>query len=68
MDPSGAAAAHAQMERNTHAIDVMASALCTQNEDETIEIRILRPHETYWRDPSACAPDAADRTADLDEA
>ena len=44
-----------------------ASALRPQGEEETVEIRILRPHETYWRNPSACAPDPPDRATDFDE-
>ena len=58
--------ARTNMKGHTHAIDV-ASALPPQGDDETIEIRILRPHETYWRNPSACAPDSVDRAAELDD-
>ena len=54
------------MKGQTQTID-FASALPPQGDDETIEIRILRPHETYWRNPRACAPDTADRGAELDE-
>jgi len=54
------------MKGHTQTID-FASALPPQGDDETIEIRILRPHETYWRNPRACAPDTADRGAELDE-
>jgi hypothetical protein len=50
------------MERQTHAMDVM-SALHVQSEDDTIEIRILRPHEAYRKNLAACAPDAVERAA-----
>ncbi|HUL82903.1 MAG TPA: hypothetical protein VL131_12200 [Gammaproteobacteria bacterium] len=50
------------MDQHTQAIDVMG-ALRTQSDDETIEIRILRPHEAYRRSLAACAPEAADPPA-----
>ena len=46
------------MERHTHALDVSAR----QNEDETVEIRILIPHEAYRKDAAARWQDAVDRT------
>jgi len=54
------------MKGHTQAFDAV-SALPPQGDDETIEIRILRPHETYWRNPSACAPDAVQRATESDE-
>jgi len=54
------------MKGHTQALDVR-SALPPQSDDETIEIRILRPHETYWRNPSACASEAGDRATELDD-
>jgi hypothetical protein len=50
------------MDQYTQAIDVM-SALHAQSEDETIEIRILRPHEAYRKSLAARAPETADPAA-----
>jgi hypothetical protein len=56
------------MDRHTHGMDVMG-ALHVQGEDDTIEVRILRPHEAYTKHRAASAPDAGDRTATgVDEA
>lgn len=56
------------MERQTDAIDFV-SALRAQGDDDTVEIRILRPHETYTRTLGARAAEAVDRVStDADEA
>jgi len=46
------------MERRIHALDVSAR----HNEDETVEIRILIPHEAYRKDVAARRQDTVDRT------
>lgn len=50
--------AQRQMERRIHALDVSAR----HNEDETVEIRILIPHEAYRKDVAARRQDTVDRT------
>jgi hypothetical protein len=49
------------MERHTQALDAM-SALYAPGDDDTVEVRILRPHETYRKSLAACPPDTADWT------
>jgi hypothetical protein len=47
------------MERHAHSTYLMG-ALHAEGDDDTVEVRILRPHEAYRKTRGAYAQDAAD--------
>jgi hypothetical protein len=57
-----------KMERHTHSTYIMG-VLHADGDDDTVEVRILRPHETYRRTRGACSQDIADDSpTDVQEA
>jgi len=50
------------MDRHTHEID-FASALHMQSDEDTVEIRTLRPHEAYKKNLAVSSSAAVDRAA-----
>ena len=56
------------MERPTHSTYI-TGMLHTDGDDDTVEVRNLRPHETYRKIRGACSQDIADDSpTDVQEA
>jgi hypothetical protein len=56
------------MERSTHSTYI-TGMLHLDGDDDTVEVRILRPHEAYRKIRGACSQDSADDSpTDVQEA
>jgi hypothetical protein len=60
--------ANTRMDRLTHSTYVMG-VLHGDGDDDTVEVRILRPHETYRKSRTACSQEISDDSpTDVQEA